>query len=727
MNRYFNGFPLAAVLVVGWCVFARISVCGGGPDGGQIAGNEREVMNRNTALLAANLLISELRDAFARREIGIDMYGEMLVNPSKYSSPSAASTLLEHDYAAALQAAYRGEAQKLLDDVRTRYEGAAGYLSPEFSAEALKLPTSYLQANVSNVFPALFKNARERVCAEQRLRIVGSSYPTESEVDTLSEAELVGKLESKLLTDWGAAIFEENRGFVRASVVTPLVKEAFAQREQQKRIVSDASISDAILPADYEAELREKLAAAIAARRSNPSERKVYDVFPSIIQEVPRRARELTVRKFISTFKDYVPKYTPMQISDIILATPGDYRSAAGGERQFYNLFRQKMVNDALAAFVKRVPEANQRELRSFLETNIPSSQDAENTIKAYFDHQVLGMFRKVREDVAKAQFKHYLPSLENGSWQPPEAELENNYHDRSLKYSAKWRSLIGQELAPEVAIFLFDETNDMAAVAMDGCFATALKAMDRQFELTRGSYKVLSGFVSKAQQDADYNCEAAIVEFLQMPAGEKLTRETIAKAYADKIAADWDRDRVTLLWPQGITRPPNYEQLFKPLFPLVAEEIERNARSLFSELEITRPEIYGSFRDDPDLKVINCNLELNMSSGAYTVAVSSPQNPLMRQLFTLPILTGVPVTDDSLDRFYREAIGFVCDLVSKTSKTELREKNLVQVFLRVHNGDIPYRFVARFREQLREELRKLPVSAEARFRVADELKPDRE
>ncbi len=719
MSRLLAVLFVAAALTIGRGVSAQVAASGGLP-----AGNEREMMNRNTALLAANLLVSELRDAFAKREIGIDLYGAMLADPAKYSSPATAASLLGHDYAAALQSAYRAEAQKLLDDVRKRYEGTSGCLSPEFTADALQLPPSHLQANVSNVFPTLFKSARERVCAEQRLRIVGSSYPTESEVDTLSEAELVGRLEGKLLADWGSAIFEENRGFVRTSVVTPLVREAFAQREQQQRIISGAAVSGAVLPEEYEKELNGKLAEAIAARRGNPSERKVYDIFPSVLQSVPRRARELTVWKFISTMKDYAPQYTSDQIIDLIIAAPGDYRSAAGGERQFYSLYRRRMMTSALAAFLERVPEAGRRELRSFLETNISSNQDAENAIKASFDRQVLGMFRKLREDVAKAQFKRYLPSLENGSWQPPEAELQNNYHDRNLKYSAKWRGLAGLELTPEVALFLFDETNDMAANAVDSCFSTALKAMDRQFELVRANYKVLYGFVSNAEQNANYNCESAIMEFLQLPTDVQLTREAIAKAYSGKVAADWEHERVAMLWPQGAIRPPNYEQLFKPLFPLVAEEIERNARSLFSELEITRPEVYGSSRDEPGLKVINCNLELDMDSGAYTVAVSSPQNPLMRQLFTLPITAGAPVADESLDGFYREAIGFVCNMVSKT---ELGEKNLVQVFLRVRNGDIPYRFVARFREQLREGLRKLPVSAEARFRVADELKPDRE
>jgi len=691
---------------------------------GQLSGGEREVMNRNTALLAANLLITQLREAFAKREANIDMYAEMLADPSKYSSSATASSLLEHDYAAALQAAYRVESQKLLDDVRRRYDGTAAYLSAEFTADAVKLPASYSQANTANVFPALFKNARDRVCAEQRLRIVGSSYPTETEVDTLTEAELVGKLETKLLADWGTAIFDENRGFVRTSVVTPLVKEAFAQREQQRRILADSPVTDAILPAEYEKELTDKLAMSIASRRNNPSERKVYDVFPSVAQDIPRRARELTVGKFISTLRESAPKYTDEQILDMILATPGDYRNASGGEKQFYSLFRRRMVDAALVDFLGKIPDDRRRELRSFLETNISSSQDAERAIQMCFDQQVLVGFRKQRENVAKAQFKYYLPSLENGSWQPPEDALESNYHDRSLKFSAKWRTLAGLELDSDAALILFDETNAMAAAAVDNSFAAALKAMDRQLAILRANYKVLYGFVSTAQQNSSYNCEAAIIEFLQMPADVPLSRESLGKAYSAKVAADWERERIGLLWPQGIARPPNYEQLFKPLFPLVAEEIERNARSLFGELEITRPEVYGSSRDEPDLKVINCNIELNMNSGAYTLAVSSPQNPLMRRLFTLPLPPGGKIDDEALDSFHREAIGFACELVSKT---ELRQKNLVQLFLRVRNGDIPYRFVARLREQLREGLRKLPVAAEARFRVSDELKPDQE
>ena len=50
-------------------------------------------------------------------------------------------------------------------------------------------------------------------------------------------------------------------------------------------------------------------------------------------------------------------------------------------------------------------------------------------------------------------------------------------------------------------------------------------------------------------------------------------------------------------------------------------------------------------------------------------------------------------------------------------------EANMIQVFIRVDSGLVPYSFVAQLRNQIRQSMRGMKLEAETSFRVVDELK----
>ena len=69
-----NKLAYAAALLAAACVVRADAPAPAVP----APGGERAAMDRNTALLAANLLISRLRDAYAKRAEAPDFYAEML-------------------------------------------------------------------------------------------------------------------------------------------------------------------------------------------------------------------------------------------------------------------------------------------------------------------------------------------------------------------------------------------------------------------------------------------------------------------------------------------------------------------------------------------------------------------------------------------------------------------------------------------------------------------------
>ncbi|MDD4816826.1 MAG: hypothetical protein PHI85_02520 [Victivallaceae bacterium] len=714
-KRMLTTFAIAALIAAPWFrpVYGVEPAAAGVID-------ERAAMNRNTAYLAANLLIGQLRDSFAKKQIDCDLYKLMSGAPSKYIGAAAAEKSLAVDYAAKLSQSYRDEAVTVLDNIRERYNGGSDFYPPPLYAALLELPERYVQENLRSVFPGVYKSARERITTEQREKIVGSSFPTEVEVDSLSEDELIKQQEAKLLKDWNDNIFDENRSFVRSSIVKPLVAEALAQRRQQLKLLEDFKVSAAVLPGEYEKSMGDALAEMLERRRANPSERKTYNVFPSVAAMLPRRAKELTVEKFVSTVPGFLPEFSDDEIIDVTVKSPGLHRTAAESESIFYNLYRQKAMDAALTDFLAKAPEADRSDLRTFIENNAVGAAATTELLRNAFKNKVLPDLSRLRGLISRAQLKRYLPALDDGSWLAPDRQLEQLYHDRTLNFSKRWRELPGLEIDGGVTVF--DETDALAATAAAAAFQTGLKAMDRQIEIVRRIYAdILRGFAS-VRNDGSHDYTGAVAAVLGVSAAAKLSPESLFKAYSGKVAAEWEAQRIPFLWPTGSVRPESSLTAYKKLFPMVEAEIETRVRGIFSELEMALPEEYGPGSDIPDLKVINCNVELSLSASGYSAAVSSPQNPLMRRLFTLQSAPGGTgeYTADGIKKFKSDISEFLLEIIRSVPTDR---KNLIQVFILVADGNIPYSTVDGLRDMVKETLRGLRLNGETRYRVADEMK----
>lgn len=686
--------------------------------------SNREVMNRNTALLSANLLIEQLRAAYGQKAADSDAFFErMNREPESFIEQAKASSVLSGEYAVTLREAYRKDAQTLLDQIRLRYNGDKTFFPIDFVSDAIVLPDRYVQENLRTAFPAAFNVAREKLCAQQRTKIAGSSYPSEQEVDTMSEAELIKMLEDKLNSEWRNTVFEENRGFVRESIITPIVREALNQRQSQLDMVKNTAISDAVLPEEYENLLRKTLEENIARRKANPAERKVYGLFPSVAKEIPVKAKELSANKFITTLKDFLPKYDSEQIMEELIKSQARYRNPKRARSIFYNFFKQQTLNNALGAFLVKVPELQRRELKTFLEESVINNPVSDELLTPLFEESVMKDMEKLRLTVADAQFRKYFPSLHDYSWLPPEEllrEFRNN--SSSMNIEEQWQYLPGLEIEQIEEVKLFDETRKIVTDAVTRQFTLAEKTLSMQLKIADDIYtRIMKQFEYGQQQSSEFDYAGELRRGLNMTQDEVINIDSINKAYTNKVALEWNNAKDKYLWSGMTVRPAGYEKLYSGLFTMTREDIELRSRALFNELEIVLPAEYGSGKNMPGLKIINCNVEVNLTDDGFLVKVASPQNPLMRQLFTLPLgANPADYSAEAMQNFRDEIVAFLTSLIVASPKDEA---NMIQVFIRVDSGLVPYSFVAQLRNQIRQSMRGMKLEAETSFRVVDELK----
>ena len=376
-----------------------------------------------------------------------------------------------------------------------------------------------------------------------------------------------------------------------------------------------------------------------------------------------------------------------------------------------------------MGAFLVKVPELQRRELKTFLEESVINNPVSDELLTPLFEESVMKDMEKLRLTVADAQFRKYFPSLHDYSWLPPEEMLrEFRNNSSSMNIEEQWQYLPGLEIEQIEEVKLFDETRKIVTDAVTRQFTLAEKTLSMQLKIADDIYtRIMKQFEYGQQQSSEFDYAGELRRGLNMTQDEVINIDSINKAYTNKVALEWNNAKDKYLWSGMTVRPAGYEKLYSGLFTMTREDIELRSRALFNELEIVLPAEYGSGKNMPGLKIINCNVEVNLTDDGFLVKVASPQNPLMRQLFTLPLgANPADYSAEAMQNFRDEIVAFLTSLIEASPKDE---SNMIQVFIRVDSGLVPYSFVAQLRNQIRQSMRGMKLEAETSFRVVDELK----
>ena len=117
-------------------------------------------------------------------------------------------------------------------------------------------------------------------------------------------------------------------------------------------------------------------------------------------------------------------------------------------------------MNNALGAFLVKVPELQRRELKTFLEESVINNPVSDELLTPLFEESVMKDMEKLRLTVADAQFRKYFPALHDYSWLPPEEMLrEFRNNSSSMNIEEQWQYLPGLEIEQIEEAKLFDET----------------------------------------------------------------------------------------------------------------------------------------------------------------------------------------------------------------------------------------------------------------------------
>lgn len=676
-------------------------------------------LDRETALLSAKLLLSQLQDTVSGQAADANAFYEtMKQDPAKFVFLKTAREQLLQQHNTALQKAYRDEVDALLASISaSQPAGSAALFDPAFVDQAKVLPPEAVQKNVEQQFEPAFQQARQRLVEEQRAGLVSMVFPSESEVDQYKQADLVKLMEQRLLEAAGKNILEENRPFVRDTLVTPLVEDALAQRQWQKDFINGAASSEPTTVNEFRTYLEKALAAAVEERREAEPNRKFYQLFPSLLPGVTSRAQALTLDKFFKHLTEYV---LPLQLEDVKEAmqfAPDNFKTDESSRQTLYQRFRSRTLENAINRYCSLLSGAPHAELVHFLEATVPTAPAADEILNQYYDANIQPAVRDLRKQIIADQFKLFFPNLHNNTFRPTEQQL---LEFRREGPEATLYNLNAFDLGNGMVDFkrLFDETIKQAQDQMLQLFTTADTALTTQDRLLEDSYNRLNQKVLELLPKQDpQQLGNAIQEILNVPSADRVsssdrfTESFLYNAYVKMLESEWQKIRLATLWPDAATRPADAATRYHQLFDVVKQDIALRTQALLRDLR------------DPDAAREAANPNANQLTATYTIDVSGRD-----------IVVSAGLMPSGAKRFFRcpvtrDYLKQEADTVSKAAvwlgnllqDLPTDRESRLQVVIQVRNGRIYYQFIARLRNKIEEVMRKLD-NPMLRLEIRDQL-----
>lgn len=651
-----------------------------------------EKLNHETALLTAKLLLNQWQESFLTQMVDPEtLSAPMRQEPGKYLSATTSFNTLLTTQRPIWQQTYTSRANAILQEVAAELNTTAEALFPEELRKSITvLPDSLQQTLTEKCFTPAFQQARKQVCEEQRNKLVSMVFPSEAEIDQMKTSELSLLMEERLLKAAGEAVFEENRPFVRDTMVTPVIEEAYAQKEWQKQLIAGAASSEPTSPGQFANFLRNTLSEAIAAKRAAEPNQKFYDPFPSLAPVIAERSQVLTLEKFVRKLPEYIPPYPAESIQNELQFAPDKFVSAESSNEWVYAQFSALTIVDAISRYASLVSGADHAELRNFLEGAAPYSPLVEAHLREYFQNNITPELTRLRQAMIEEQYQIAFQKLLTGQFLPSEEQL---LYYRQEGADVAFYNLDNYDLGVSLRL-LFDETIFRAKSELSRLFSTANTAFNSQMQLLEDIFLALNRQLMNPQlRQKPEALAAALQETLRIPASERtagLSETTFFDAYVKAVETDWRAIRESLLWPDAATRPANYQAQYINLFQSVRQEILLRVRTLLKDWN--SPMALSQAEDASLAK--NFTLTLDVSGKDIVVAVASADSE-ERRFFRCS-------SGKDYAKRERECIRAVTAYIgNKLQQLQPDTKQLVQVNINVRNGRIYYQFVARLRERI--------------------------
>ena len=502
----------------------------------------------------------------------------MLADPGRFAKAEDAKRLCKEVFEREAEAAFAAKA-KTIDErlgvlTQSRGETETGSL-PKSSAPSASPRLSYKK----DVFEKAFENERRAAVEKQAKGLVAATRPAEGDFDKLDDAKLRATMIERILKEQKTPVFEENRQFVSERMVDPVIADARREQKRQAEYLMRARC-DAYAPSALKRDLRARLEDNVKDRRAKAEDpAKAWGVFEGTFERsvgaaVERRALARIERRVDA----YEVKVDAESVLKAMAENPSAHVKAGESETIFRARYSSEMLSGAVAAACAEAPAQEREEFGAYARKHLDSNRITK-AVEQRLQKDVLPKWRKARAEAAARQAAETWPGLEDGTWHP-DPDLADETAARS-DYSAavrNWRRAKGMETLAGAAKgrSVLEEADKRADARVAAAFDLARSAIAAQNKIVEG-------------------CHKSVLEESRRRKDSFWTRTPDLKAITELLTqateGEWEKTRLSTLWPDVDTRPGNAAEQHRELFPSVRRKIELLAKVILEEMNEPRPE----------------------------------------------------------------------------------------------------------------------------------------
>ncbi len=489
----------------------------------------------------------------------------MLADPAKYVDPKEARRLVRSVFYANAKSQFE-EMVRAVDE-RLGRKAAEGSLCEED-----------VESVAERHFAKAFEAERRRAVERQAKTIVAATRPTEAEFDELGDDEVRRIMVDRIVAEQSTPVFLENREFISANMVDPVVADARREQKRQSEYLMRAR-SDALAPSRLAADLETRLRENVRERRAKATDpSKAWGVFEKTFGRSVGSAVE---RRLLSRLEKKVDSASVVvdeaSIARKMDAEPAVHANAKKSEASFRQMYSARIFASAMEAACADASDAERAELGEYLAKRAADGRIAK-AVDTKMEKDVLPVWRRARAAVAVKQAAETWPTLENRTW-CPSPELADELVARSdyAKAVRNWRSAKGMEGLAEASAGknLMEEAESRADRDVSAAFDIARSAIAAQNNIVDACHDTVLR-ESRRRKDSFWRMTPDLAAVRAM-----LTRET---------EQAWERQRLGTLWPDAAKRPSNAARQHRELFPSVKRKIELVARVILEEMREIEP-----------------------------------------------------------------------------------------------------------------------------------------
>lgn len=533
---------------------------------GDVAGLEHD---RATAELAASLVLAKLNDEiYAEADNSAPVFEAMVADTATHAEPAVAKEKLKDVYTSAIKEKYREEAVVILDRLAAP-KPRAEVFGEEF-LELAQLPPDELLSNaIEHKYSGVFTTARTRACKEQAERLTATVRPTEQEVDELSREELTARMTERVAKAQKETVFQENLGFISEQLVTPMLNEAYKQRDEQRQYVERTSV-DGYAPSRIVKELQKKLNDELARRRSSAGEgQHIYNCFPSLTKQLDEISRKRAFRLYEDKINTISLQLDAATVQRELDASPENHRKLEDSEKYFMPMLQKQLCEQGFQAIVNAAKPEERDEVTTFIKGHDENAQQAPAV--ARLKRELTPLLKEVRKQCAQKQFEGMYPELADGSWYPEASLVDSVCETSNVKKTLdNWRELIGLEKFARVEQqrVILEETSKLVQDKIVDGFDQGSEARTAQHRLVDNTFPAVRNEVKNMQQ---------------LPPVEQITQ-----IFISKVNSSWVEERLIVVqFPEGKEDDSRYVELF----PSTIKKIELLSKTLLEQLEKEKQE----------------------------------------------------------------------------------------------------------------------------------------